>query len=146
MNNISLFIKNLIIFIIIIFLFANLSCTNTKGNKMNSSKEIINTLFENMKVEAKWEPDKYDMLFGYFFTCRDKNKLLQVSELLKQKGYRLKEIRKDELDDFYWLHMEKNEKHTVDSLFKRNQQLNDIANEYKLDSYDGWDVGPVEKQ
>jgi len=38
------------------------------------------------------------------------------------------------------------EQHTVDGLNARNQELYRFAKEFKLESYDGMDVGPVERK
>ena len=43
----------------------------------------------------------------------------------------------------YGLHMERVEKHTVDSLDRRNGELDAFAVKHGLQSYDGMDVGPV---
>jgi len=46
-------------------------------------------------------------------------------------------------DDLWWLHVQRIEVHTVDSLFARNERLYEFASSHGLDSYDGMDVGPA---
>ena len=43
--------------------------------------------------------------------------------------------------DMWWLHVQRIEVHTVDSLFARNERLTEFAARHGLDSYDGMDVG-----
>ncbi|MBN2351753.1 MAG: hypothetical protein JXD23_04215 [Spirochaetales bacterium] len=40
--------------------------------------------------------------------------------------------------------LEKIEKHTVDSLCRRNREFEALAAKNNITAYDGWDVGPVE--
>jgi len=44
-------------------------------------------------------------------------------------------------EDMWWLHVQRVEVHTVDSLFARNERLTEFAAHHGLDSYDGMDVG-----
>ena len=53
-----------------------------------------------------------------------------------------KDNRKD--PDLWWLHVEKTEVHTPDSLHERNQALYRFAEEHGLDAYDGMDVGAID--
>ena len=68
---------------------------------------------------------------------------------LGDAGYRVialyledKDNRKD--PDLWWLHVEKTEVHTPDSLHERNQALYRFAEEHGLDAYDGMDVGAID--
>ena len=65
-----------------------------------------------------------------------------------KQGYRFVEIflsEKEDPDepDLWWLHVEKIEIHSSDSLHERNQLLYEFADEHGLESYDGMDVGPA---
>jgi hypothetical protein len=122
----------------------------TKGENSLSSENTpkdkqLTYIFDQMKRETKWQPEKNDMLWGYLFTDKNKTNLEKAANKLKAQGYTIKEIRKDEEKDFFWLHMEKIEKHTVDSLQDRNKTLNTFAQENGIESYDGWDVGPIKE-
>ncbi|MFX8929938.1 ribonuclease E inhibitor RraB, partial [Acinetobacter baumannii] len=44
----------------------------------------------------------------------------------------------------WWLHVERDERHSVDSLDARNRALHRFAETHGLEAYDGMDVGPVE--
>ena len=43
--------------------------------------------------------------------------------------------------DLMWLHVERIERHSVDTLLARNEQLTEFAAKHELQSYDGFDVG-----
>ena len=90
------------------------------------------------------------MLWGYFFTHHEPKKLNEAKVILVKKGYRFVDIYTDEKQDknsseLWWLHVEKEEVHTPQSLDSRNDELYLIANKLGLDSYDGMDVGPIQQ-
>jgi hypothetical protein len=100
-----------------------------------------------MRANAPWNVDG-PLLWGYFFTARERQSLESASEALVREGYRLVEIRLQEKrspsdPDTWWLHVEKVERHTIDSLDQRNALLDAFAREHRLSSYDGMDVGPA---
>lgn len=85
---------------------------------------------------------------GYFFTDSTKENLQNAVPALESEGYTFVEIFLSEKErpgesDLWWLHVEKIETHTPESLFKKNQKLYQFAAEHNLDSYDGMDVGPI---
>jgi hypothetical protein len=104
-------------------------------------KSQLIQMFESMRAEAPWDVDS-DLLWGYFFTGGDKKKLNQLAKKLVSLGYRLVKLRPDEKAPGFWLHVEKVETHSPDTLHKRNQEFYRIADEYGVD-YDGMDVGSV---
>lgn len=113
------------------------------------SKAQLVEMFQNMEQKSHWDISKA-MLWGYFFTDASKSDLEAVVPSLEAQGYRLvdiylsdKEDPKD--DDHWWLHVEKVEIHTPDSLDERNKRFYQFAEDNGLDSYDGMDVGPVAK-
>jgi hypothetical protein len=99
-------------------------------------------MFEGMRAQAPWDVDS-DLLWGYFFTGEDQDALNRLSEKLVSLGYRLVEIRPDENAPGFWLHVERVETHSPDSLHERNQELYGMADEYSV-NYDGMDVGPAQ--
>lgn len=106
-------------------------------------------MFEQIARDTQWDMTK-PMLWGYFFTDSDETKLERVTPLLEQQGYRFVEIFQKEKEDpdepdLWWLHVEKVEVHTPVTLDQRNQQFYQFADEHRLDSYDGMDVGPAPK-
>jgi hypothetical protein len=90
------------------------------------------------------------MLWGYFFTHHEPSKLERAARILREKSYRVVKVylsdKKDpDEPDMYWLHVEKIETHTPETLDERNNEFYILPHELGLDSYDGMDVGPVEQ-
>ena len=110
------------------------------------TKEEMIELFADMEKNAPWDTSK-PLLWGYFFADQSKTKLELAQLLLKTKGYQIVGIydSKPESDTpaLWWLHIEKVEKHTVDTLHERNQEFYKFAEEHQIASYDGMDVGPA---
>ncbi len=78
----------------------------------------------------------------------DHNTSNQVAKFSVPLQYRLVDIyqAKDDsgkLLDYWWLHVEKVELHTADSLHQRNMSFYQFANQQGLSAYDGMDVGPA---
>ena len=110
-------------------------------------KAQLEGMFKNISENTNWDLKK-PLLWGYFFTDKSKEKLRAVSSLLEKEGYRFVDIyqAKDEHDkvlDYWWLHVEKIEVHTADSLNERNMHFYKFAEQQGLETYDGMDVGPV---
>ena len=49
----------------------------------------------------------------------------------------------DESTGEYLLHIDKVETHTPESLAERNVEFQKLADEYEIESYDGWEFGEV---
>src|SRR5438034_6767332 len=62
------------------------SLQNQRLRRLKKSQPI--EMFESMRTEAPWDVDS-DLLWGYFFTGRDKKKLNQLAKKLVSLGYRL---------------------------------------------------------
>jgi Regulator of ribonuclease activity B len=99
-------------------------------------------MFANMRAQTKWDVDG-EMLWGYFFTDSDTNKLERASQRLTASGYRLVKIYPTDDKSTCVLHVERIEKHTPQTLHARNGEFEKLASELGLESYDGMDVGPV---
>ena len=99
-------------------------------------------MFANMRAKTNWDVDG-EMLWGYFFTDPDTNKLSRASERLTASGYRLVRIYPTDDKSTHVLHVERVEKHTPQTLQTRNGELEKLAAEFGLEAYDGMDVGPV---
>ncbi|WP_205691928.1 ribonuclease E inhibitor RraB [Caulobacter soli] len=100
----------------------------------------LEEMFSNMRGSAAWNVDG-PLLWGYFFTSPDRAKVDQAAKILVGRGYRLVEIHRDR--GVWWLHVERVEHHTVDSLDARNAEFYAFAQGEGLATYDGMDVGPV---
>jgi hypothetical protein len=110
--------------------------------KARISLEDNERMFENMRSNPGWNEDG-ELLWGYFFTDRDPEKLKRAVDPLTRSGYRFGSIYPTDDGSTYFLHVEKFEKHTPQTLHLRNTELYRFADEYQLESYDGMDVGPV---
>ena len=112
-----------------------------------STREQIQEVFDGMQAETDWDLSG-PMLWGYFFTHATANPLQLAAAALRKDGYTVvdsylsdKESPKD--PDVWFLHVEKVEVHSVDSLLARSEALDAFAAKHGLDAYDGWDVGPA---
>jgi hypothetical protein len=101
----------------------------------------LEELFDRMGEELDVSDE---LLWGYFFTDRDKKKLAPVRDELVRSGYREVALYQTDDEKTYFLHVEKVEKHTPASLNERNQHFYALADRFGIESYDGMDVGAVE--
>lgn len=134
--------RNLILVFIVLFLT---SCAGKSQNKKNSNMialEKIKEMYDNMHNNGV--DTNNDMLYGYFFTNSKPNKLEKVSEYLKKEGFKYVDIYPDDTGE-YWLHLERIETHNANSLFDLNKKLYKVAEQFKVTSYDGFDVGNADK-
>jgi hypothetical protein len=111
------------------------------------TKDSLVEMFENIAETTDWDMSG-PMLWGYFFTHGSKGTLERVAPILESQGYRLVDIHVGDKDspedpDLWWLHVERVETHTPDSLNDRNRLLYQFADEHGVDTYDGMDVGPA---
>jgi len=104
--------------------------------------QILEEMFANMKANTPWDLDG-DMLWGYFFTDPDPKQLEPVAKHLEESGYRVVSIYPADDNSIHWLHVEREEPHTAETLHARNQELYDLATKFGIENYDGMDVGPV---
>ena len=100
----------------------------------------LEQMFDDIAKSAGWDMSK-PMLWGYFFTHTTRDELEIAAKTLAEDGYRIVEISEDDDEPLFWLHVERVEAHSVDSLFERNATFYRLAEELGLDSYDGMDVG-----
>jgi len=111
------------------------------------SLDQLKEMFADMRAKPgykKWNVDG-PLLWGYFFTDPDSRKLNPVAEYLSNKGYRFVAIYPTDDRSTFFLHVEKVEHHTPESLNQRNLEFYKLASSFQLESYDGMDVGPVAK-
>ncbi len=132
---------------LILVLIVFLSTSIYAQGKTMIDKAQLDGMFKNISENTNWDLKK-PLLWGYFFTDKSKEKLRAAGSLLEKEGYRFVDIyqAKDEHDevlDYWWLHVEKVEVHTADSLHERNMLFYKFAEQHGLETYDGMDVGPV---
>ena len=111
----------------------------------------LQAMFDNIARKTKWNMQG-DMLWGYFFTDRDQERLQSCASALAEQGYRLVDIYPTDVEvegvdqePTIVLHVEKVETHSVESLDARNREFYRLAEKLGLESYDGMDVGPAPK-
>ena len=110
------------------------------------TRDDLQDMFDSARANAKWSIDDV-CLWGYFFTDPDRDKLSSAAPVLEKMRYRVVDLYESDSDDdeqsLFFLHVEREESHTVESLDARNQELYRFADEFGLESYDGMDVGPM---
>ena len=106
--------------------------------------QVLEQMFTNMRNKTGWDTSG-DLLWGYFFVDREPKKLEPLATHLMELGYRVVSIYETDDRSTHFLHVERIETHTPDSLFERNAELNMLATSFGVDNYDGMDVGPVKR-
>lgn len=102
----------------------------------------LERLFTNLRARTTWNVDG-PLLWGYFFFDASTDKLERAGAELVAAGYQQVGIEQPPGSLLYRLHVARVEAHTPASLHARNQELYAFAEKFKLESYDGMDVGPV---
>ncbi|MTW12575.1 ribonuclease E inhibitor RraB [Pseudoduganella eburnea] len=128
-------------------LLAGLFLTQSADAQPGGTREELKWMYANISKKTKWDMSK-DMLWGYFFTNRSRAPLDIAAKDLSLAGYRVVNVHLSDKEDsaapdLWWLHVERIETHSIDSLLKRNAELAEFAKAHHLASYDGMDVGPV---
>jgi hypothetical protein len=114
-----------------------------------SQLEGITEIFETARREDGWDMSR-EMLYSFYFVDESIEKLNNLGEKLQADGYdfvdvfELAEEDSDEPTGEYLLHIDKVEKHTPESLAERNVEFQNLADEYEIETYDGWEFGEVE--
>lgn len=103
----------------------------------------LEDMFANMRANTKWDVDG-ELLWGYFFTDPDPKKLERIVEPLTNSGYRFVSIHETDDRSTYFLHVERVEKHSPETLYDLNAEFYKLAEKFGLESYDGMDVGLIE--
>lgn len=130
--------------LVVVFLISGVA---NAGDINVITKDSLVEMFANISKKTTWDMSG-PMLWGYFFTDSSPQKLESVVSELEKGGYRYVEIFQADKEsqsepDVWWLHVEKVEIHSPETLNIRNQQLYEFARKHGLDSYDGMDVGPA---
>lgn len=113
-----------------------------------SQLKDIREIFDEAKREDDWNLDE-PMLFTYYFVDKDVEKLEKLGEHLQSEGFDFVDIfelgdeETDESTGEYLLHIDKIEVHTPESLAQRNVEFQKLADEYDIETYDGWEFGEL---
>ncbi|NIK43817.1 ribonuclease E inhibitor RraB [Xanthomonas arboricola] len=109
----------------------------------------LKQMFEHIRSETDWNLDG-PLRWEYFFADPAQQPLQHLAEQLTGDGYRVIDIflgERDEDDgddeESYFLHVDKLEQHTIESLNQRNAQFDALAKRFHVAAYDGMDVGPA---
>ncbi len=100
-------------------------------------RRLIEDIFANCTRNG-WDM-RLDMVWGYWFLAESQERLDQPGQWLVDHGYRCVGLTQQGANRI-WLHLERFEVHTVDSLCARNTELDNLAQRYGV-VYDGPDVG-----
>ena len=127
---------------LVIFFVAGATAATTPSTSERSVITIsqLREMFSNMRTNPKLNMDG-PLLWGYFFTDPNPKKLEPLAQELTASGYTLVDVYPTDDKSTYFLHVEKVEHHTPESLDKRNQEFYQLADKYHVESYDGMDVG-----
>lgn len=121
---------------------------NSKVPNKRIFLETLEEMFANIAAQTTWDMSK-PMVWGYFFTHHEPTRLEEAKEILVSQGYKFVDLYLSDKEDvtepdLYWLHVEKIEAHSPQSLDERNDEFYRFAHEFGIDAYDGMDVGPAE--
>jgi hypothetical protein len=105
---------------------------------MISNLDHIREIFSRMTAGGWNVADQ--LQFGYFFFNSTREPLEAAEKWLSEKGYKAESYHQTEGGT--WVRqLSKIEVHSPESLHKRNQAMNDLAEHFEIELYDGWDVG-----
>ena len=109
----------------------------------NIEREAVERMFASVPESPEWDLNS-PMVWGYFFEGQNESTLEPLRVELERRGYQfvgyLAPGRRNKLQT-YFLHVERVESHSVESLDRRNQELTVLGNQFQA-RYDGMDVGP----
>jgi len=115
---------------------------------IESQLETIRKIFAQAKQEDNWNLDE-PMLYSFYFVDESVDKLEKLGLKLEADGYDFIDIfelgdeETNESTGEYLLHIDKVETHTPESLAERNVEFQKLADEYEIETYDGWEFGEV---
>ena len=113
-----------------------------------SQLEGIKEIFADAKREDNWNLDE-EMLYSYYFVDESVDKLENLGLKLEADGYdfidvfELGDEETEKPTGEYLLHIDKVEIHTPESLAQRNVEFSNLAKDYGVATYDGWEFGEV---
>jgi regulator of RNase E activity RraB len=115
---------------------------------VESQLEEIREIFAEAKQEDNWNLDE-PHLFTYYFVDADVDKLEKLGNHLQSQGYdfidvfELGDEETEKPTGEYLLHIDREEVHTPESLAERNVEFSRLAEEFGVETYDGWEFGQV---
>ena len=103
----------------------------------------LNEMFAGLRDETDWNIDG-EMLWGYYFTAPAPEVLESLAETLSERNFDISEIFESDDEPLFILQAERLEKHTPESLFALNAELEALATKFEGVEYDGMDVNPAD--
>ena len=85
--------------------------------------------------------------WSFFFVDPNRSKLDPVADHLGSIGYEVRGFLEPDNDSehpVWFLRADRIEQHTVESLHQRNGELYAVAKRFKVEDYDGMDVGAID--
>ncbi len=113
-----------------------------------SQLEGIREIFADAKREDNWNLNE-EMLYSFYFVDTSVDKLEKLGLKLEADDYDFVDVfelgdeETDQPTGEYLLHIDKVEIHTPESLAQRNLEFANLAKEYEIETYDGWEFGEV---
>ena len=117
-------------------------------NDIESQLEGIREIFAEAKQEDNWNTDE-PMLYSFYFVDKSVDKLEKLGLKLEADGYDFVDIfelgdeETEKSTGEYLLHIDKIEVHTPESVAQRNVDFQKLANEFEIETYDGWEFGEI---
>ena len=116
------------------------------------TRETLDDFFSSTRELKRSGKAKFDIdgecRWSFFFTDTDSKRLVDLGKMMEDSGYEyvglLEPTPEDDDQQTIFMRCDRLEKHTVDTLFKRNSELYAVAAEQGVASYDGMDVGHVD--
>ncbi|MGZ4035772.1 MAG: ribonuclease E inhibitor RraB [Bacteroidia bacterium] len=120
------------IIFLLFLLGSSLSFAQTKAEQ--TDLDVIKLLFKRMK---EYKIDTKDtLLWTYTYADTSMSKLKNLSVSLEKEGLSVVEIKNSKYDaKKHELTVSEEKKYTVETLYERSKQLNEIAKTNKLDDY-----------
>lgn len=126
-------------YLLCLFLISlSLSSCDQPKNKDKERLAEIDAIFNDIK--SKYFNPNSSLLYGFYFCDKSKSNLEDLKNELVKEGYTFSSLEFNESKK-YLLRVEKQEKHTAPSLLQRENELDELAQKFNIEKYDGWDVG-----
>lgn len=117
-------------------------------NDIDSQLDGIREIFAEAKQEDNWNIDE-PMLYSFYFVDKSVEKLEKLGLKLEADGYYFVDIfelgdeETEKSTGEYLLHIDKIEIHTPESVAQRNFEFQKLANQFEIETYDGWEFGEI---
>ncbi len=103
----------------------------------------LQEMFAGLHKETDWNLDG-EMLWGYYFVAPNPEVLDSLAKTLGERNFDISEVFESDDEPIFILQAERLEKHTPESLFALNAELEALAAKFEGVEYDGMDVNPAD--